>query len=182
MDGPIDDAALLRRVGAGDRAALKTLYERHSDALFHFIRSRLRDPFEAGDVMQEVFLEIWRAASRFEGRSAARTWIFGIARNKAVDRMRRGSRTVLAEPDEATPDESPNPEEAVEAASDAEKVRECIGRLSDTHRSAIHLAFYSELPYGEIADIEGVPVGTIKTRILHAKRLLLHCLASFRMT
>ena len=55
-------------------------------------------------------------------------------------------------------------------------MRECIARLSDTHRSAIHLAFYGELPYGEIAEIEGVPVGTIKTRILHAKRLLMHCL------
>jgi RNA polymerase sigma-70 factor (ECF subfamily) len=181
MDSPMDDADLLRRVGTGDRAALKALYERHSDALFHFIRSRLRDPFEAGDVMQEVFLEIWRAAGRFEGRSAARTWIFGIARNKAVDRMRRGQRVVLAEPDEATPDDAPNPEAVIEAASDAARVRECIGKLSDTHRSAIHLAFYSELPYGEIAEIEGVPVGTVKTRILHAKRLLMHCLAAFRM-
>lgn len=69
----MDDAALLQRVGTGDRAALKLLYERHSDALFHFLRARLRDPFEAGDVMQEVFLEVWRAAARFEGRSAART-------------------------------------------------------------------------------------------------------------
>ena len=68
------------------------------------------------------------------------------------------------------------------AASDAARVRECIGRLSDTHRSAIHLAFWRELPYGEIAEIEGVPVGTVKTRILHAKRLLMHCLATFRMT
>lgn len=178
----MDDATLLRRIGAGDRAALKVLYERHSDALFHFIRSRLRDPFEAGDVMQEVFLEIWRASARFEGRSAAKTWIFGIARNKAVDRMRRGARMVLAEPDEGAPDDAPNPEAVLEAASDAARVRECIGRLSDTHRSAIHLAFYSELPYGEIADVEGVPVGTIKTRILHAKRLLMHCLAAFRMT
>jgi RNA polymerase sigma-70 factor (ECF subfamily) len=177
----VDDAGLLERVGAGDKAALKALYERHSDALFRFIRSRLRDPFEAGDVMQEVFLEIWRAASRFEGRSAAKTWIFGIARNKAVDRMRRGARTVLAEPDAALADDAPDPEAVAVAASDAARVRECIGRLSDTHRSAIHLAFYSDLPYGEIAEIEGVPVGTIKTRILHAKRLLMHCLAGFRM-
>ena len=73
---------------------MKALYERHSDALYRFLRARLGDPFEAADVMQETFLEIWRAAGRFEGRSAARTWIFGIARNKAVDRMRRGAREV----------------------------------------------------------------------------------------
>jgi RNA polymerase sigma-70 factor, ECF subfamily len=179
----VDDATLIARIGsAGDKAAMKALYERHSDALYRFLRARLGDPFEASDVMQETFLEIWRAANRFEGRSAARTWIFGIARNKAVDRMRRGSRTVTGDPDDTVPDVAPNPEAVAVAASDAARLRDCMGRLSDTHRSAIHLAFWRELPYGEIAEIEGVPVGTIKTRILHAKRLLMHCLASFRMT
>jgi RNA polymerase sigma-70 factor (ECF subfamily) len=87
---------------------------------------------------------------------------------------------VLAEPDEALPDEAaPDPEAVAAAASDAARVRGCIQGLSEAHRSAIHLAFYQELPYGDIAEIEGVPVGTIKTRILHAKRLLMHCLATF---
>ena len=149
----MDDTDLLRRVGAGDRAALKALYERHSDALHRFVRYRLRDPFEAGDVVQEVFLEIWRSAGRFEGRAAPRTWIFGIARNKAVDRMRGG---------------------------DAAQLRSCLAKLSDSHRSAIHLAYYEELPYGEIAANEGVPVGTVKTRVMHAKRLLRHCQANAR--
>ena len=156
---------------------MKLLYDEHSDALYHFIRTRLRDPFEAADVMQEVFLEVWRAARRFEGRAAVRTWLFGIARNKAVDRVRRGARLVLAEPDVNMPDEAPGPEALAGAKSDATRVRNCIERLSDAHRSAIHLVFYRELNYGEIAEIEGVPVGTIKTRILHAKRLLMHCLA-----
>jgi RNA polymerase sigma-70 factor (ECF subfamily) len=181
LTSPTDDAGLIERVGAGDRAAMKLLYERHSDALYHFLRMRLRDPFEAADVMQEVFLEIWRTAGRFEARSSARTWIFGIGRNKAIDRMRRGARVVTGEPDPDLPDDAPDPETVAAAASDAARVRECIARLSEAHRSAIHLAFYGELPYGEIADIEGVPVGTVKTRILHAKRLLMHCLAAFRM-
>lgn len=179
----MDDATLIQRIGAaGDKAAMKTLYERHSEALYRFLRARLGDPFEASDVMQETFLEIWRAASRFEGRSAARTWMFGIARNKAIDRMRRGFREVVSEPDDRVPDQAPDPEAVAVAASDAARVRECVERLSDAHRSAVHLAFWRELPYPEIAEIEGVPVGTIKTRILHAKRLLMHCLASFRMT
>ena len=178
---PLNDAGLLARIGAGDKSAMKLLYEQHSDALFHFIRARLRDPFEAADVMQEVFLEIWRAAGRFEGRATVKTWIFGIARNKSVDRLRRGARLVLAEPDASLPDEAPDPEAVAEAASDAARVRDCVGRLSDAHRSAIHLAFYQELSYGDIAEIEGVPVGTIKTRVLHAKRLLMHCLAGFRI-
>ena len=129
-----------------------------------------------GDVYEDV-----STAGRFEARSSARTWIFGIGRNKAIDRMRRGARVVLGDPDASLPDEAPDPEAVAAAASDAARVRDCIGRLSDTHRSAIHLAFYGELPYGEIAEIQGVPVGTIKTRILHAKRLLMHCLARFRI-
>ena len=124
---PMDDTDLLRRIGASDREALKTLYERHSDALHQFLRYRLRDPFDAGDVVQDVFLEIWRAAARFEGRSAPRTWIFGIARNKAVDRMRRGGREVTApEPDTGIADDAPDPEAVVVAASDAVRLRGCI--------------------------------------------------------
>lgn len=178
----MDDAGLLRRIGSGDKAAMKLLYERHSDALYRFIRTRLRDPFEAADVMQDVFLEIWRSAGRFEGRSAPRTWMFGIARNKAVDLIRRGAREVLAEPDTDLRDDAPTPEAVAVEASDAARVRDCLARLSEAHRSVIHLAFYGDMAYGDIARIEDVPVGTIKTRILHAKRLMLHCLAAFRMT
>lgn len=157
---------------------MKALYERHSEPLYRFLQSRLRDPFEAADVMQETFLEVWRSAARFEGRSSARTWLFGIGRNKAVDRMRRGSREVVTEPDDTLPDHAPDPEAVAVAASDAARLRACIGKLGDHHRSAIQLAFYQELPYAEIAVIEGVPVGTVKTRILHAKRLLMHCLTT----
>ena len=176
---PADDADLLRRVGAGDRAALDALYARHSDPLHKFVRYRLRDPVEASDVVQEVFLEMWRTAARFEGRAAPRTWIFGIARNKAVDRMRHGARVATApEPAAGLADEAPDPEAVVAAASEAARLRACIATLSDPHRSAIHLAYYEELPYGEIAAIEGVPVGTVKTRIMHAKRLLHGCLTA----
>jgi RNA polymerase sigma-70 factor (ECF subfamily) len=95
--------------------------------------------------------------------------------------MRRGAREVPAEPETEVPDEAPNPEELAAAASDAGRVRDCIGRLSAAHRAAIELAFYGDLAYGDIAEIEGVPLGTVKTRILHAKRLLMRCLAGVGM-
>lgn len=173
---PADDLALLRRLGAGDRTAMKALYEAHSDALHRFLASRLGDAFEAADVAQETFLEIWRRPSGFEGRSSFRTWLFGVARNKAIDRIRKSRRTFVAEPDDRAADDAPNPEDVAVAASDAARVRACIAKLSDAHRSAIHLAFYGEFRYEQIAEIEKAPVGTIKTRILHAKRLLMHCL------
>ena len=173
----MDDAALVQRIGAGDRAAMKALYERHERALYHFIRVRIGDAFEASDVMQETFLEVWRASARFEGRSAVRTWIFGIARNKAVDRLRRGARTELREPDETVADDAPDAATVIERASDAARLRACIDRLGAPQRAAIRLAFYEDLTYPEVAEAEGVPVGTIKTRIHHAKRLLMRCLA-----
>jgi RNA polymerase sigma-70 factor (ECF subfamily) len=86
--------------------------------------------------------------------------------------MRQRARVALADLDAEAPDEAPDPEAVLAAASDAAQVRDCIDRLSDAHRSAIHLAFWGDLSYGEIAEIEGVPIGTVKTRILHAKRLL----------
>ncbi len=155
---------------------MKALYEAHSDALHRFLASRLGDAFEAADVAQETFLEVWRRPGRFEGRSTLRTWLFGVARNKAIDRIRKARRTYLGKPDDCAADDAPNPEDVAVAASDAARVRACIARLSEAHRSAIHLAFYGEFRYDEIAEIEQAPVGTIKTRILHAKRLLMHCL------
>ena len=170
------DAELLRRVAAGDQAAMKALYERHSASVFHFVRGRLGDAFEAADVMHEVFLDVWRMADRWEGRSSVKTWIFGIARNKAVDRVRRAVRTEVREPDETVADDSPNPERLAEAASDAARLRACVEALADHQRTAIRLAFFEDLSYPEIAEVEGVPVGTIKTRIHHAKKLLMRCL------
>ena len=104
--------------------------------------------------------------------------MFSIARNKAIDRNRKGARTILDEPDTEVPDESPQPEEVLSAFQDAKRVRACIETLSPAHKSAIHLAFFEDLTYQEIAELEGRPVGTIKTRIMHAKKMMLRCLSS----
>jgi len=157
---------------------MKALYDRHSGPLYHFLRGRIGDSFEAADAMQEAFLEVWRSASRFEGRSTVKTWLFGIARNKAVDRLRKTSRQVLAEPDDTIPDDAPNPEDVIAASSDAARVRECIGKLSGPHQTGVRLAFFEDLSYPEVAEVEGVPVGTIKTRIHHAKKLLMRCITA----
>ncbi len=172
------DADLIPRIAAGEKPAMKLLYERHSEALYRFLQARMRDRFEAADVMQEAFLEVWRGAARFEGRSSVRTWIYGIARNRSVDRLRRSHRETPSEPDETIPDEAPDPEAIAVAASDAARVRGCLEELSGAHRTAVELAFFQELAYREIAEIEGVPTGTVKTRILHAKQLLKRCLSA----
>lgn len=174
----MQDKELLSLIARGDKAAMKALYQRHEASLYHFIRSRLGDAFEASDVMQEAFLEVWRSAARYRGQSSVKTWLFGIARNKSVDRIRKANRMTLRDtPDETIPDDSPSPLDVIEAASDTQRVQECLKKLPQVQLNAVRLAFFDDLTYPEAAEVEGVPVGTIKTRIFHAKKALMHCLA-----
>ncbi len=171
-----NEEVLLSRVAGGDRAAMKALYERYSDAVYRFAKVWLADPFEAADVMHETMLDVWRTAGRFAGRSSVKSWIFAIARNKAVDRNRKSARVSPGEPDPETPDEGPEPSEVFALAQSAARVRVCIETLSPAHRAVIQMAFFDDLTYAEIAEIENCPVGTVKTRVMHAKQHLLRCL------
>ncbi|MAC79987.1 MAG: RNA polymerase [Rhodobacteraceae bacterium] len=173
----MQDTDLVARIGQGDRRAMKELYERHQAGMFRFVQSRLGDAFEAADVMQETFLEVWRTATRFQGKSSVKTWLYGIARNKAVDRVRKAQRTSLRDTvDDTIADDSPSPQAVMEAANDAARVKACMDKLPDAQKNAIRLTFYEDLSYPEASEVEGVPVGTIKTRIFHAKKLLMRCL------
>jgi len=156
---------------------MRLLYERHSPALQLFVSARLSDPVEAADVVHDVFMHVWTRAGDFAARSSVRAWLFSIARNKAVDRLRKRSRLVLSEPDDTIADDQPDADSVIQGAQDADRVRGCIAKLSDSHRSAIILAFYEGLSYREIAEVERVAENTVKTRIHHAKKLLLHCLS-----
>jgi len=171
------DRDLLMRISKGDKVAMRTLYERHFPGLSAFVRNRLNDPVEAADLVHDTFMEVWSRAGKFRGRSSVRSWIFAIARNKTVDRVRKLSRLSLAEPDETIADEAPQAETVISNAQDAARVRACLEALSPAQRAAIMLAFYEDMAYREIAEIEGVSEGTVKTRIFHAKKLLLHCLS-----
>ncbi|MEL6167936.1 MAG: sigma-70 family RNA polymerase sigma factor [Pseudomonadota bacterium] len=170
-------APLLQAVAGGDKAALSGLYRALETPLYKFIRSRLNDPHEAADLHHDVFMEIWRKAGSFEGRSTVKTWVFGIAYRKVIDRFRKGARTDLKDevPDQI--DDAPNPEAALAATQEAGHVRHCLDELKDEHRLAVTLAFYQDLGYREIAEIAKVPEGTVKTRVYHAKQLLLRCLS-----
>ncbi|MEM8850291.1 MAG: sigma-70 family RNA polymerase sigma factor [Pseudomonadota bacterium] len=177
IDDEADDRSLLARVAQGDMSAMRLLYERHAEAAHRFVQTRLRDHFEVADVVHNTMLDVWRSAGRFQGQSSARSWILSIARNKAVDHIRKASRTDLSEPDDALPDDSPDAEAVIAAAQEADRVRACIAKLGEAMRTAIHLAFFEDLTYAEIAQVENVPEGTIKTRIFHAKKLLMRCLS-----
>ncbi len=170
------DAELLGLVAKGDQGALKQLYDRYAAHLNSFVQNYLADPQEAADIVHEAMLDVWRSADRFRGGSTVKSWMFSIARNKAIDRNRKGARTVLGDVDADIVDEAPDPHKTLEVFQDAERVRSCIEGLNEIQKSAIHLAFYEDLSYSQIAEIENCPIGTVKTRIMAAKAALMRCL------
>lgn len=173
---PADAATLLRRIAHGDSTALERFYDEHHTRVYAFALSRLRNAADAADILNEVMLEVWRHAGRFEGRSRPLTWVLGIAHHKVIDLLRRRKDTFTDVSDMDIPDDIPTAADIMAGVEDAERVRRCIESLSDAHRQAVHLAFYHDLSYTEISELAGCPIGTVKTRMLHARRLLKRCL------
>lgn len=168
-----DDKVLLHAISKGDKDAMKVLYERHSTSTRRFLLLKMRDSTEVEDVVHNTMIAVFDNAGKFEGRSSVRAWIFSIARNKATDHIRKTARMDLVAPDETVPDDTPDVVALIVAAKNAQLLRDCLDKLPDHQRTAVYLAFFEELPYREIAEIEQVPKGTIKTRIHHAKKSLM---------
>ena len=158
------DTELLVAVGGGDREAFAAFYDRHSPTAFGLLKKMLRGPGDAEDVLQEAFVQVWRQASRFDAsRSSPLGWLVMIARSRGLDRLRRHSVSTASE----LPDRPVLPEavDAAERDESAAAVRHALGQLPADQRSAIELAFYGGLTYELVADRQGIPVGTAKTRI-----------------
>lgn len=151
---------LVRRLAAQDQSALAEFYDRFA-ALVNALALRiLRDSSDAEDVVQEVFLQVWRQADRFDpSRGSPEAWLCTIARTRAIDRLRRRAAR-REEPEEAAPPPAGGPRNEETLA-----VRKAISELSEDQRRALELAYYEGLTQTEIAARLGEPLGTIKTRI-----------------
>ncbi len=167
-------AAIARR----DKLAFDQLYRTLERPLYRFILLRLNDPHRSADIMHDVFLEVWRNAATFRGLSSARTWIFAIAWRKAMEIHRRNDKVIYQETPPDQIDESMDAAAAIAQSEDAQAVRACLGGLSTEHRIALELTFFEEMSYPEIAGVLGVPEGTVKSRVFHAKQLMVRCLSS----
>jgi len=167
------DMAIVERIAQGDKAAMRQLYEIHAGPLGSFVKNWLADPTQAADLVHETMLVVWKNAGRFEGRSSLKSWIFSIARNKSIDNNRRNSRMSYTDEVPELEDDQFNAEDSLAAAQNASTLRNAMENLSENHRRVLHLAFFEDLKYGEIAEIENCPIGTVKTRIMHAKKKLL---------
>jgi RNA polymerase sigma-70 factor (ECF subfamily) len=180
---------LLARAGVGDRAAFSRLYERSSGHLFAVVLRIQRDRAQAEDLLQEIYISIWKAAASFDAaRSQPLTWLTHIARNRAIDSLRRASaqpRTESlsagddddrADPHEALASEDPGPLDLLGQASDKRQLNHCMDHLSPPQRQSVALAFFDGLSHAEVAEQLREPLGTVKSWVRRALQTLKGCL------
>jgi RNA polymerase sigma-70 factor, ECF subfamily len=161
-----DLAALLARVADGDAAAFQIFYDRTSAKLFAIILRILPERPEAEDVLQEVYVTVWRKAVIFDpARASPITWVATIARNRAIDRLRaRPARPhVPVEDAHDLADDGPAPDAGLAHAQDAQRLNAALATLEPRHAAAIRACYFEGVTYDELAVREGVPVGTLKS-------------------
>ena len=173
LSGATPDAELLKRIARKDRLAIQALYGRYQVRLHRFITSLTKNEAIAEELTNETFLEVWKAAGNFEGRSAPSTWIYSIARFKTLSVLRKRSDAELDEEYASSiEDDSDTPEEVALKQSKAEAIKSCLELLSPQHREVIDLVYYHEKSVKEVGEIVGVPDNTVKTRMFHARKRL----------
>jgi RNA polymerase sigma-70 factor (ECF subfamily) len=172
MDGTNDELDLIKRLAAGDEAALGELYDRFARPLYSMVHRILHNPADAEEIVQDVFVSLWKNAETFDGRrSSPFTWLVTIARNKSIDRLRRTQRRLPEAPGSAEPNPATEPvDETLDAAETAGNERAAIvaqwvGELPENQREAVSLAFFDGLTHPQIAERLHASVGTIKSRI-----------------
>jgi len=180
--GPPDVDDLMRRASRGDSQAFEVLYDELSPAVYGLARRVVRDPARAEDVTQEVFLDVWRKATRFDvERGKAKTWVMTIAHRRAVDAVRRSEAQKRQDhqgaPEEVSHDE---PADALIAAEEHGAVRDCLETLTELQLESVRLAYFNGYTYGEVATLLDKPLPTIKTRMRDGLIRLRDCLEGAR--
>ena len=173
--GPAEDtdrdpdlAGLLARVARGDHAAFELLYGELAGPVYGVVRQVLRDPAQSEEIAQEVLLEIWRTATRFDpAKGSPAAWALTIAHRRAVDRVRSETASSRREEKAAVDRGSLDDDvaEVVAATLDGQRVRRCLDGLTELQRESIKLAYYGGYSYPQVARLLGVALGTVKTRI-----------------
>ena len=188
-DRSVELSSLLARAGLGDRAAFATLYERTSAHLLGVVMRIQRDRALAEDILQEVFVNVWRAARSFDAaQSQPLTWLTSVARNRTIDSLRRAhvqpqlKTTVSINDDEETDvydtvaDDAPGPLDLLSRASEARALAMCMDVLSPQQRQSVALAFFDGLSHAEVAESMREPLGTVKSWVRRALMSLKNCL------
>jgi RNA polymerase sigma-70 factor, ECF subfamily len=174
----IADDVLIAKIAKGDRPAMEALFARYRVRVFKFVQRMVRNEAIAEELNSDVFLDVWRQAGTFEGRSAVSTWIFSIARFKALNTLqRRPEQELDDEKADAIEDDADDPEIALAKKDKAAVLRQCLVKLSAEHREIVNLVYYQHKSVEEVSGIVGIPEATVKTRMFYARKKLSEFLA-----
>ena len=166
-----DEMRLIARLRAGDQLAMSELYDRYGKVVYAVALRVLQDAAAAEDVLQDVFLQLWRNPNAFDAsRGSLAAWLAVIARHRSIDRLRK--RRPETDIEECVITSGPDLQDETERALVVEKVRSALAEMNPDQRSALELAFFQGLTHSEIAEKTGEPLGTIKTRIRSGLRQL----------
>jgi RNA polymerase sigma-70 factor (ECF subfamily) len=166
------DEALIKRIAAGDRLAMQTLFARHRVAVYRWLLRLVNEEALAEDLLSEVFLDVWRQAASFEARASVSTWLLVIARYKALSARRRRTDAALDDRALSVADPADGPDLVLENKMRADLVRQCLAKLSPEHGEVIDLVYYHDKSVEEVARIIGIPEATVKTRMFYARKKL----------
>jgi RNA polymerase sigma-70 factor, ECF subfamily len=170
------ESDLLAAVAMGRQSAFERLYGLYEKRVYQYVNTLVYDAALAEEIVGDTMLAVWRGAGTFTGTSRVSTWIFGIARHKALDAIRRTSRHQQREVELDGAADMPNPhdrpDEGVVRDELAAVTQRALAALSREHQEMLQLVFYEELPYEEISSLLRIPVNTVKTRVYYAKQRL----------
>ena len=171
---------LLGRIERADEAAFRELYRAFSRRLYAYVLRQLGDPAQAEEIVADSLYEVWKAPTRFRGDAQFSTWLIGIARNKVLMAFRSrkpdSRHEDLDDIAETLAADDGSAFDLLASAQRREGVRHCMDKLSDDHRECVHLVFYEGMSLSEVAQVQGCPEGTVKTRLFHARQKLKNCL------
>jgi RNA polymerase sigma-70 factor (ECF subfamily) len=171
----VSDPDLLAAVAGSDAAAFERLYQLYEKRVYQYVCTLIYDRTLAEEVVVDAMMAVWRGAGSFSRSSRVSTWIFGIARHKALDALRRAGRhhhDVALDEAVELPNAQESPVESVNRKQVTSLTQQALRALSHEHQEVLRLVFYEELPYEEIAILLSIPTNTVKTRVYYAKQRL----------
>ena len=171
---------LLGRIEQKDEGAFRELYCAFSRKLYAYVLRQLSDPAQAEEIVADTLYEVWKSPAKFRGESQFSTWLIGIARNKVLMHWRArkpdADHDDVADLAEQLPSDAPGAFEIMADQQRSAGVRTCVDKLGSDHRECVHLVFYQGMALAEVARIQQIPEGTVKTRLFHARQKLKQCL------
>lgn len=178
QDNKKAEEILLVEIAKGNEEAMRQFFVAYSNDVYRYVMSRCSDELIASDILNIVMMTVWNGTSTFEGRSKISTWLIGIARFKLIDHYRKESKHSHDEINDDMSGSYEDSDNSLEQKEQSTILRTCVDKLVEIQKEIVHLTFYSDMNYHEIAKVIECPVGTVKSRMYHARESMKQCIES----